>query len=99
MNIEAQRHRLQRRMENDCLSLRNVGELTGISFSTLSRFNRGSEMTYQNLRKLKAWLDSEPIPRQEPLCTRRFKVGPLTFLVTVELINDKEKERDESVHR
>ena len=88
MELDVIRHRLVRRMENEGLSLRDVGELTGVSFSTLSRFQREKgEVTYKNARRIKAWLDNDEIPAQKPICTRRFKVGPLTFLVTVELVN------------
>lgn len=89
MELGVLKSRLQRRQENEGLSLRDVEELTGVSFSTLSRFNRGvGELTYKNARRLKAWLDNEPIAEQKPICTKRFKVGPLTFLITVEVVND-----------
>ena len=95
MNIDAQRHRLKRRMENEGLSLRTVGEHTGISFATLSRFNREiGELTMKNALRLKAWLDGEPIPSATPVATRRFKVGPATFLITIELINSNEVSND-----
>lgn len=83
------RSRLRIAMELDRLSLRQLDELTGVSFSTLSRFLRGSEITHQNARRLEAWLSGEQIKESTPISKRVHRVGGLKFLITVELIGDE----------
>jgi len=50
--------RMARRMRG--LSLRGVAEESGISFNSLSRCERGGEMSTTNLRRLLVWLDDPP---------------------------------------
>lgn len=82
------RYDLQRHQEKTGLSLRKIGDATGISFSTLSRFGRGAEMTHANTLRLYSYLSGEPQPKPQPIHTRRLRVAGKTFLVSIELLED-----------
>jgi len=88
------RNELKKRMEAERLSQRDIQELTGVSFATISRYLRGNEITHANHHRIRAWLTGEPLKPVKPVCSRRFKVGPLTFLVTVELLTGKSDSRE-----
>lgn len=88
------RQRMQTAMELEMLSLRKLGDATGISFATLSRFNRGKDMTAQNCRRLDAWLKGEELAGATPIHSRRFNVGSQRFLVTIHLLNENEITRE-----
>ena len=44
------------------LGLRAVAAITGVSFSTLSRFERGAELMASNRERIEAWIAGHPIP-------------------------------------
>lgn len=63
--------------------LRGLEELTGVSFTTLSRFLRGSEPDYKTLSKLRAFKNGEGPNKSKPVVIRRFKVGGKEFVVEI----------------
>lgn len=85
------RTRLKTAMELDALSLRQLDELTGVSFSTLSRFLRGAEITHGRARRIEAWLSGEQIRESTPISKRVHSVGGLKFLITVELLKESDR--------
>jgi len=84
MELDEIRNRLKLAQEIEPCGLRYLGELTGVSFSTLSRFMRGAEPNLRTLTALENWCNGSEIKPVKPKVVRRFNVGKKKFLVTIE---------------
>ena len=87
-SLNGLRNDFRKRLERDRLSLRKAQEHVGISFATLSRFERGGEMSSPNVERLRSWLSGKPIAKVKPVGVRRMKVAGQTFLITIELVQE-----------
>lgn len=86
MKVKELRTALQAK-QSDGWSLRKIGDATGVSFSTLSRFARGKEMASANCERLAAWIEGRDLQPRPEVHSRRLRVGGKTFLLTLELID------------
>jgi hypothetical protein len=84
------RDTVRERMQHYELSYRNVQALTGVSFSTIGRFLNGGTITEKNAGRLNAWLNDEPIPKGKAVARSRICIGGVTFLMTLEVLDDTE---------
>lgn len=69
--------------EMDNIGLRELGERTGVSFSTLGRFIRGETLGFKTFQKLINFREGKPPQLSKPRMIRRFKVGKSTFIVEI----------------
>lgn len=77
--------KLRKVMEARQLSLRDVANRTGVSFSTISRFLRShGTINMTNYNRLDAWLNGTPHPKPKLVSTKQIKVGGRRFLITIE---------------
>ena len=83
MSEQELRNYLQLVMETEPCGLRGLQELTGVGFSTLSRFLRGSKLSLPVYLKLKNFREGILTAPQLPKVTKRFSVGKKTFLVSI----------------
>jgi len=82
-------------MQADRMSYRDVEQLTGISASTLCRFDNGKLLTFKNFDKLNDWFNGKISIKSNPISVKRFRVGRKTFLVTIEEITTKPEPTNE----
>ncbi|RTL03800.1 XRE family transcriptional regulator [Candidatus Dependentiae bacterium] len=74
-----------KRIIKDGLSLRRAEALTGVSFATLSRWQRGvGHLSGINIERINAFLGGKPQTKANPISSRRMKVGSKTFIITIE---------------
>lgn len=76
-------------METEPCSLRALGEMTGVSFATLSRFLRGATLSLKVYKRLEAVMNGERKPIELEQQTRRFHVGGKTFVITIKELQDE----------
>lgn len=86
MTVDELREALKARITTDALSLRQANEHCGVSFSTLSRFLRGSDLSGKVYDMIYAWLTGEMLPPRKVISSRRMKVGGNIFLITIQQI-------------
>lgn len=84
MSVDELRDALRDKITTEAISLRRASELCGVSFSTLSRFLRGADLSGQRYDMIDAWLTGEILPPRKVISSRRMKVGGKVFLVTIE---------------
>lgn len=84
MELGEIRNRLRLAQEIEPCGLRYLGEMTGVSFSTLSRFMRGAEPNIRTLRALENWCNGTETKPIKPKVVRRFNVGKKKFMVTIQ---------------
>ena len=81
--IEKLRNALRMRMCRTGESLRDLQELCGVSFATLSRFLRNGTPSLDTITRIEEFLDGKPKREVAPICVRRFKVKGKTFIVEI----------------
>ena len=74
-------------IDNKHLSIRSLSEVCGISFSTLSRFLRGSTLSSKLTEKLTMFLNYGVAPKHKPIVTKRIRCDNKEFLITIERID------------
>lgn len=84
MELNEIRNRLRLAQEIEPCGLRHLEELTGVSFSTISRFLRGADPNSKTLRSLENWCNGIDTKSIKPKVVRRFSVGKKKFLVTIQ---------------
>lgn len=68
--------RIREKREREGLSLRDVGEASGVAFSTLGRVENGGMTTVRVAQKIEAWLNGEaPILPTPPMTLRDWFAG------------------------
>ncbi len=87
--LEDIRKHLRLAQETEPCGLRYLQELTGVSFSTLSRILRGADPDMKTLRKLRAFKSGEAEPKPKPMMTKRFTIGDRIFLVEIRDITEE----------
>lgn len=84
--IEVIRERLNTRLVTENISLRRAEAMIGVSFSTLSRFLRGEEITAIRAERIQHWLDGTEIPKRRVVSSRRVTVAGQVFVISIEHI-------------
>lgn len=84
MNHSELRKEIKSKMEVENCGLRRVEAESGVSFSTISRFLRGSTLVHDRHEKLENWINGKNTKKPNPVSCKRMKVGSKTFLVTIE---------------
>ncbi len=87
MDTESIRTFLKSEMESDQAGLREMQERTGVSFSTLSRFLRGRELSGQKLEKLYFYSLGQKAPKRKEIIKRRVTVKGQVFMLTLEALD------------
>ena len=83
-DTQSLRDQVKRILEAKDMSLRQAEEITGVSFSTISRFIRGGEITSKLFYRLVAFSEGKPVTKGRPKVSKRMVVGNKVFLVTIE---------------
>jgi len=77
------RNKLRAEIAKRGCGLRGVQALTGVSFSTISRFLRGADLLGSNLEKLEALCDGREVVIEPPVKIVRFSVSGKTFIMEI----------------
>lgn len=83
-DVEQLRNDIRNKMSIEELSLRDIGKITEISPSTLSRFLRGRTVTFRNIRCLHRWITGMQVRKPKKKVIKRFSINNKSFLVTIE---------------
>ena len=84
MNIDELRNKIFAEKVSRGIGLRELETLSGVSYSSISRFLRGEILETRNLIRLQAFLSGESPSKRKVISTKRMKVGAKVFLVTIE---------------
>lgn len=74
------------KIKAESLSMRQAQELTGVSFSTISRFLRGDEITSTTYDRISAWISGTSLPKRKVVQSKRITIGKQGFLITIEAL-------------
>lgn len=86
-DIDEVRAAVKHKMEKEDLSLRDIESFTAISFSTLSRFLRGSSPAISTYNALMAWVDGNRYERKvKKISSRAIVVSGKRFVITIEAV-------------
>ena len=89
IDLKKIRNHLKLVQESEDCGLRAMQELTGVSFSSLSRFMRGAAPSRPVLRKLTNFYNGQLFKDIKPKVVKRFNLGTKTFIVEIRELEEK----------
>jgi len=78
------RYVLKNKLTDEGLSLRKVEAACGVSFSSLSRFLRGGDLSENLLQRVDDYVSGKDAKLRKKVGIKRINVGGKTFIITIE---------------